>query len=277
MSGRTGERFPLPKGGALGLQSFSDLAGEVGGNLAIEPFFQPIIRAKSRRIVALEALARLRVGARVMSPVSTLAALEGEPKFAQAFDAEMLDQVLAHCQAWQMTGVAFKRLGWNVGASTLGNPKLCDHLAHLLALRELQPSQLVIECTEAAFVGSGYTQKLRNAVALHEMGFTLVLDDFGAVGSSLSLLREVPCSTVKIAPQFIAGITTNKRDLVLLQGLSDLARGLDLCVVAEGVETEDQAETLQRIGCGLLQGYLFSPPIPGDQVPQLLSRNEQRR
>ena len=105
---------------------------------------------------------------------------------------------------------------------------------------------------------------------LNEMGIGLALDDFGTGYSSLSYLRRFPLQRVKIDRSFVQRITTNPGDAALTAGIIGLAHGLSLKVVAEGVESQAQAEFLRGHCCDELQGFLFSRPIPGDEFSRFL-------
>jgi EAL domain-containing protein (putative c-di-GMP-specific phosphodiesterase class I) len=107
------------------------------------------------------------------------------------------------------------------------------------------------------------------------MGVRLALDDFGTGYSSLSYLRRFPISRLKIDRSFVSELPANTDDAALTAAIITMAHELRLSVVAEGVETRDQANHLQRVGCDHLQGYLFSRPIPAADFTQLLAQGKQ--
>ena len=98
------------------------------------------------------------------------------------------------------------------------------------------------------------------------MGIKVAMDDFGTGYSSLSYLEKMPISCLKIDKSFVAGLGQNPKADILVQAIISIAQGLGLIVVAEGVETEQQAEELTRLGCEHLQGYLFDPPLPPEKI-----------
>jgi len=109
-----------------------------------------------------------------------------------------------------------------------------------------------------------------NLQRLNQLGTRLSLDDFGTGYSSLSHLRRLPISALKIDRSFIDGLATEKDDSAIVSGVIGMARGLDLGIVAEGVETPAQAEALRALSCDFVQGYLFARPMPAAAVTELI-------
>ena len=107
---------------------------------------------------------------------------------------------------------------------------------------------------------------LENLQRIRALGVHLSLDDFGTGYSSLSFLRELPVDAIKIDRSFVSGLGTNPRDTSIVQGVIAMADALGYAVVAEGIETEAQAETLRQIGCRYAQGFLWSRPAPADAI-----------
>jgi EAL domain-containing protein (putative c-di-GMP-specific phosphodiesterase class I) len=111
---------------------------------------------------------------------------------------------------------------------------------------------------------------LRKLRAVRELGVHIALDDFGTGYSSLAYLSRLPIDTVKIDRAFVQGMLVSEQNASIVSAILSLARALKLKVVAEGVETEDQADLLRRLHCDEMQGYLFSPPVPLDKLQSLL-------
>jgi EAL domain-containing protein (putative c-di-GMP-specific phosphodiesterase class I) len=112
---------------------------------------------------------------------------------------------------------------------------------------------------------------------MHEvtsMGVRLAIDDFGTGYSSLSYLKRFPIHAIKIDRSFVMEINTNPDDAAIVEAIISMAHSLKLDVVAEGVETEDQLEFLREQGCEIVQGYLFSRPLPAEDIPGFLSNEE---
>jgi EAL domain-containing protein (putative c-di-GMP-specific phosphodiesterase class I) len=144
-------------------------------------------------------------------------------------------------------------------------------VARVLEETGLSPAHLELELTESAILD--HEDATMGALAeLHEMGVGLALDDFGTGYSSLSSLRRFPIERVKIDRSFVGDITDDPDDAALTTAILSMAQSLDLRVVAEGVETLEQAEFLRARGCHELQGFLFSAPVTADEFVRYLVR-----
>jgi EAL domain-containing protein (putative c-di-GMP-specific phosphodiesterase class I) len=152
------------------------------------------------------------------------------------------------------------RVSVNVSGRQLEDPGLVDDVAQALADAKLDPSRLVIEITETALMHNVQTA-LAQLQALKALGVRLAVDDFGTGYSSLSYLRQFPVDIVKIDKSFIDGVTCGGDDATFLEAILRLGEALNLGTVAEGIETEDQADALRRVGCQFGQGYLFARPL----------------
>ncbi|MGH7719267.1 MAG: EAL domain-containing protein, partial [Gemmatimonadaceae bacterium] len=134
-------------------------------------------------------------------------------------------------------------------------------------LREsaLPADRLVLEITESALVADT-DATLRKLRELKALGIKLALDDFGTGYSSLTWLRRMPADVVKIDKAFVGGLPGNRNDTALIRAILNLGAALSLRTVAEGVETAEQVSLLRELGCGVAQGYLFAPPLSGDEI-----------
>jgi EAL domain-containing protein (putative c-di-GMP-specific phosphodiesterase class I) len=143
-------------------------------------------------------------------------------------------------------------------------------MATSIAASGIRPGQLGLEITETVVL-SDDPAHLARLLEIKAMGVRLLLDDFGTGYSSLSHLQKVPLDTLKLDRSFVAGIDQNERDSAIVVATHELARSLDLAVIAEGVETSEQVVRLQEIGCEYVQGYFFARPLDRPQVDDLLS------
>ena len=148
----------------------------------------------------------------------------------------------------------------NLSARQFMQADLVGDVASVLAETGLDAGSLDIEITESVLMDQSETG-IRTLRRLRALGVRLVLDDFGTGYSSLSYLKHLPLDTIKIDRSFVAGIE-EKADRSIVEAVVALAHGLGIGVVAEGIETERQAERLLELGCDLGQGYLFSRPVP---------------
>jgi EAL domain-containing protein (putative c-di-GMP-specific phosphodiesterase class I) len=146
-----------------------------------------------------------------------------------------------------------------------------DDLGLILQLADLPGSAMEIEITESAAM-----QDLEGAVhtlqGLRKLGVTISMDDFGTGYSSLGYLRRLPVDTVKLDQSFVRDLTTDSGAAAISAAVIAMAHSLSLRVVAEGVETREQLAFLRKHGCEAMQGHLFSPPVPAEEIDQLLAR-----
>jgi EAL domain-containing protein (putative c-di-GMP-specific phosphodiesterase class I) len=152
-------------------------------------------------------------------------------------------------------------LSVNLSGRQLLQPDFVSELAGLLAKRTLEPARLRLELTESMLMGNG-PAAMEALEKLRALGVRLCIDDFGTGYSSLSYLHELPIDALKIDKSFVQAVAEDERKLKIVQSILLLGKGLGIEVVAEGVETEVQAEVLRKLGCERAQGYLFSRPVP---------------
>jgi EAL domain-containing protein (putative c-di-GMP-specific phosphodiesterase class I) len=156
----------------------------------------------------------------------------------------------------------------NLSARQFAQPDLVEDVAAVLAATGLPPSALELEITESVVMDHS-DPGIHTLRRLRALGVRLVLDDFGTGYSSLAYLKHLPLDTIKIDRTFVAGID-EPADRSIVDAVIALAHGLGISVVAEGIETERQAERLRELGCDFGQGYLFSRPVPLDAARALL-------
>lgn len=160
----------------------------------------------------------------------------------------------------------------NVSIQQLKNPFFIPELKEILKRTGLDPQYLEIEVTESVLMQSlDYEVSLLQE--MRDMGIHIALDDFGTGYSSFNYLTKIPITTLKMDKSFVDNISTNPKDCFVAETIISLAHKLNISVVAEGVETSDQLRILQENSCDILQGYLFSKPIPDELYRNLLEIN----
>jgi EAL domain-containing protein (putative c-di-GMP-specific phosphodiesterase class I) len=187
----------------------------------------------------------------------------------------VLQAACAQIKAWEDHPVASQlQLAVNVSARQFMQTDFVEDVILQLQASGADPGRLKFELTESALI-DGIDEVIDKMRLLKAVGIHFSLDDFGTGYSSLSYLRRLPLDQLKIDRSFVTDITTNNSDAVIAQTIIGMARNLRLGVIAEGVETKEQLDLLERQGCLGFQGFLFSRPVPLDEFEQLLSRPKQ--
>jgi EAL domain-containing protein (putative c-di-GMP-specific phosphodiesterase class I) len=236
--------------------------------------YQPIVSPRSGEIVGFEALVRWHHPERgVISPADFIPVAE-QSGLIVPLGRIVLELACAEAAAWNRDrvrdGRAPLRVAVNFSPRQLSHPKAVDTVLAVLADSGLAPELLCVEITESALVEDS-AATLGTLNRLKELGVTLALDDFGTGYSSLTYVRRFPIDTLKIDRSFIDGIVGSSEDEAIVTAVLSMGRALGVHVVAEGVETEAQADRLRVLGCKLAQGYLFSRPVTPDAVRELLA------
>ena len=162
----------------------------------------------------------------------------------------------------------------NVSRVDIFDPELEKKLCDILDEFSLAPDDLMLEITESAYADSA--DRLIEVVnSLRDKGFKIEMDDFGSGYSSLNMLTEIPIDVLKIDMQFIRRMLLDDKNLKLVRLVMDIAEFLDVPVVAEGVEEEEQLNVLRKMGCDIVQGYYFSPPLPAERFGELINQECQ--
>jgi EAL domain-containing protein (putative c-di-GMP-specific phosphodiesterase class I) len=235
--------------------------------------YQPVRETGSGRLTGAEALLRWQdpeIGA--VSPDEFIPIAE-ETSLIIQIGAWVLRTACAQHRAWQAAGFRPVRLAVNLSGHQLRQPTFSGTVARNLQETGLSPAHLELEITESAIMQDDDVT-ITSLRKLDEMGIGLALDDFGTGYSSLSLLRHFPIGRVKIDRSFVREISTNSDDAALTAAIIAMAHSLHLRVVAEGVETPEQAFFLGERGCDELQGFLFSPGIPADEFVRFLEQEK---
>jgi EAL domain-containing protein (putative c-di-GMP-specific phosphodiesterase class I) len=237
-------------------------------NSQFEIHYQPQIRLVDGAITGAEALLRWRHPIRgLQMPDAFLPTLEGGP-LAAIVGQWVLQSACAQAAVWRRTHPDF-RMAVNLFGAQLDLPDLPARVQQSLLGNALPPQALELELTENIML-----PRDDNGVGpLREMaswGVGIALDDYGTGYASLSLLKRCPVSRLKIDMSFVRNVCTDTEDAAIVQAIIYLGRCFALDIIAEGIETEAQAQTLRLYGCTEGQGYLYARPLPADAFAQLL-------
>jgi diguanylate cyclase (GGDEF)-like protein len=235
--------------------------------------YQPVRDMGSGEVVGAEALVRWNDSEMgLVSPGEFIPVAE-ETKVIIPIGAWVLRHACEQLQRWQAEGFQPIRLSVNLSAQQLGDPELIELVRATLEEYGLSPAQLELEVTETAIMQDD-DASLASLMGLDELGVGLVLDDFGTGYSSLSHLRRFPFERLKIDRSFVKEIPANPDDVALTRAIIAMAHSLRMGVVAEGVETQDQADLLREQGCDEFQGFLIGRPIPSEEFMRFLTREK---
>jgi EAL domain-containing protein (putative c-di-GMP-specific phosphodiesterase class I)/FixJ family two-component response regulator len=234
------------------------------------PWFQPQVEFGNGKVVSVEALARWRRGdGHIVRPLQFVPLLEREG-LAQRLTDLMLEQACLWKRRWDEEGLRL-HLSVNVSPSTLADPAAADHYQQMVQDHGVDPREVVLEITESSLMADA-ARGLGALARLRLKGFGLSIDDFGTGYSSLAQLSQIPFTELKIDQGFVSGAHTEPRKRAVIEASLELARKLELEVVAEGVETTEDWQMLAELGCGMAQGYLIAKPVPGEELAAVVAR-----
>ncbi len=232
-------------------------------------YYQPLVDAATRRIVAVEGLLRWNSPTRgLVQPANFITVLE-EADMMQLIGEWVLRSACLQQRQWEAEGLQPIRVSVNVSARQFQSAEFPGIVARVLNETGVDPSAIELELTESLLI-TNPDQARETFAALKGLGVRTSIDDFGTGYSSLSYLREFAVDCLKVDRSFVRDVAKNPRDAAVAMAIIQLARALGISVVAEGVETEAQAAFFADAGCAELQGYLFSHPLPVAQLGRLL-------
>jgi diguanylate cyclase (GGDEF)-like protein len=231
--------------------------------------FQPLVDLVSGRILGAEALVRMRqADGTPISPAEFIPVAE-ECGMIEQLGEWVLQRALSEARRWHLQGRADFCIAVNVSSRQLRAPDVLRRFRGVIEGSGIDPSRVEIELTESVLIGN-VKEALARMWELRGLGVSLSIDDFGTGYSSLGYLRSLPVSKLKIDRSFVMDLPGSRDALAIVDAVLSLSKSLRLNVVAEGVETIDQAVTLRDLGCAQGQGYLFSRPVPAEEFERLL-------
>jgi EAL domain-containing protein (putative c-di-GMP-specific phosphodiesterase class I) len=228
------------------------------------PYYQPLM-SSSGEIRGCEALMRWqRPDGTFVSPVDFIPVAE-RSGFIDDLGAFVLRAAVKQLREFEDAGLQHLYMSVNVSPRQLEHPEFESVLTQALQESGVAPGRLVLELTEGLSLGDSlHMQELLDRIAA--TGVRLALDDYGTGYSSLGYLKSYPVSTVKIDRSFIKGIGDDSVSGIIVRAIVDLSKALELEIVAEGVETEVQAQLLHDMGVTYLQGFLYGKPMPAGEL-----------
>ena len=246
-----------------------DLRGAVQRR-EFETYFQPIHNVRTGRVERLEALLRWRHPAHgLLLPGRFISIAEESGQIRELGDV-VLESACAHLAKWRSNGTANLGVSVNLSARDFDHDDLVERVMNATQRHGLPPSALELEITESLLI-EDMDAVSKRASRLRAEGVRIAIDDFGTRYSSLGYLQTLPISAIKIDQSFVQDLGLRSASSSIVAAMIGIARGLRLDLVAEGVERTEHLESLQGMGCEVMQGYLFSRPMPATEVDDYLT------
>ncbi len=231
----------------------------------LELFYQPVVDARTAELCSVEALIRWRHPQRGMISPNIFIPIMERMGLSDDIGRWVIDRAARDAVAWSREGLGHLKIAVNVSAHQLVREDLDEVIERIIGRHGLAPAKLELELTEtAAAVDPAAARAL--FARLRARGITIVIDDFGAGYASLSYLKKLSFDKLKIDREFVSNVDTDKHAQAICLSIIALARGLDLTVLAEGVERAEEYAWLRRHGCQLFQGYYFARPLDYDAL-----------
>lgn len=258
------------------VQMESDLQNALVKN-QFELHYQPLYDIESGEIHSAEALLRWRHPDRkeLIQPIEFISILE-ETGLIESVGEWVMRTACEQCNQWHKEGMTNFSVMVNVSPRQLQQKEPVEWIARVLQEAELDGKYLNIELTEGILFDDTDVAKV-NISRIREMGVSISIDDFGIGHSYLSCLMNYELDVLKIDRGFLNTLKTNKATPVILKAIIDMAHGLNLQVVAEGIERDEQFTLIEKQGCDTLQSYLFSPPVEANTLSELINKHYPRK
>jgi EAL domain-containing protein (putative c-di-GMP-specific phosphodiesterase class I) len=262
-----------PDGGAPVPITAAELADAIAGG-EIRVHYQPKIDMSQGTVCGVEALARWRNAAGVDVRPDRFVALAESEGLIRDLTLSVMRQALAQAAAWNAQGRTLS-MAINLSPRLLEDPLLVRQISSLLDQHGLEARQVVLEITESSVVDC-MGVALGVLARLRLKGFGLSIDDYGTGFSSMQQLARIPFSELKIDRAFVHGAHKRTNLRVILQSALDMSRQLGLVTVAEGIETMEDWRLVRDSGCGVGQGFLIAPAMPGAELVGWMQAHEPR-
>ena len=230
--------------------------------------YQPLVDLNNQTIIGVEGLIRWNHPTLGIIPPSEFIPIAEETGLIIPISEWVLDAACQQIQHWQNSGLPPINIALNLSPYLFEIDGLAKTIQRMIQQYEIKPKLLELEITES--IMQDPDRALFILKELKSLGVSLSIDDFGTGYSSLSYLRRFPIDTLKIDRSFIGDIKND--DGVLVETIIMMATHLGLNVIAEGIETKEQLQFLMDVSCPIGQGYLFSRPIPGEDIPNLFQK-----
>jgi diguanylate cyclase (GGDEF)-like protein len=235
------------------------------------PYYQPIIDLRQDRCIGFEALARWRHPVRGLVSPCEFIPLAEDAGLLPSLTRQILHQACHQLAAWtvRFPEALPLKMNINIGAQDLASSSLLEDFDQALRSADLEASSVTVEVTESGFI-ENFSAATSVAEQLRSRGLQIAIDDFGTGYSSLAYLRRLPVSIVKIDRSFVSQMHLDDRSYSIVDSIVALGKRMGFQIVAEGLETSEHLKFLRLLGCDFGQGYLFSRPLPAEEIETTL-------
>lgn len=232
-------------------------------------YYQPKVDAATRMVKGMEALIRWKHPDKGLIPPMQFIPLAETSGLIIPIGEFVIRTVCGQIKTWQEAGYKQMNIALNVSGRQFDQQNLIEIVKDTLKNTMISPEYLVLEITESIIMRNP-EKAIQILTELNALGIGISIDDFGTGYSSLSYLKRLPLDFLKIDQSFVNGLASDPRDQAIIKATIAMAHSLNLKTIAEGVETEEQLSFLQEHGCDEIQGYLFSRPLPAEEIPGIL-------
>ena len=226
--------------------------------------YQPVVELDTGSMVGVEALIRWIEPDGTMVPPIEFIPLAEELGLIEQIGDWVVQEITYQARAWRELDIDIE-IGFNLSPRQFWQPDLAQRIVQAFRLGGIEPSKVLVEITESsAMIDPERAQGI--LMQLHSAGFAIAIDDFGTGYSSLSRLRDMPVKVLKIDRAFVRNVNSDPQAASIVTAFLELARGLNMTTLAEGIETPEELAFLRERGCRLGQGFYFSKPVPPEEI-----------
>ena len=239
----------------------------------LELFYQPQINLRTGQIVSVEALIRWNHPALGLMTPDKFIPLAEQNGLIEPIGKWVIQQACEQNKFWHQAGFDYLKIAINLSGLQVKQKDLINQLSHCLLQSDLAPQFLELELTEQILVNN-VKANIEQLNLIKNLGIKIAIDDFGTGYSSLAYLQQFPLDILKIDRCFVSNIDKNTKNAVITKAIIQMAHQLGFKVIGEGVETEAELEFLVEHQCDEVQGYLFSVPLPADELTKLIAQGK---
>ncbi len=245
----------------------SDLHQAINNNEFLV-YYQPKYNCISQKIIGIEALVRWKKNGDIIMPSTFIPIAEETGQIIEIGNA-VIKQSFKQLMLWKNLGLLIGKMSVNLSVKQIQRLDFIEDMKRHIAKYKIDPNDVQFEVTES-YIMNNPDAAIKTLQQLKDLQFSIAIDDFGTGYSSLSYLKRLPVDELKIDQSFIKDIPKSKDDLAIIKSIISLAKGMNLQVIAEGIETIEQQETLIAENCERVQGFLYSCPVNKQEMTELL-------